>query len=188
MTEDQKRMYDKHIEHGDDMTYENEGDRDMSPMVRISLKEYDKLKERGKYITDRDMIACIDKIEELGRPELLSFFPWSWSSNGINWIEDAGISMATFFAFLSLQWWSFRRSDGGGEFIQRMLATKDERNSQIASWVFLVINYLIRSWLWILVGLSGLVLIPSQQDWELSYPLLAIKFLPPVLFFLGCPQ
>ena len=38
MTEDQKRMYDKRIEHGDDMTYENEGNRDMSPMVRISLK------------------------------------------------------------------------------------------------------------------------------------------------------
>ena len=51
MTEDQKRMYDKHIEHSDDMTYENEGNRDMSPMVRISLKEYDKLKERGKYLS-----------------------------------------------------------------------------------------------------------------------------------------
>ena len=33
MTDDQKRMYDKQIEHGDDMTYENEGNRDMSPMV-----------------------------------------------------------------------------------------------------------------------------------------------------------
>ena len=37
------------------------------PMVQISLKEYDKLKERNKYITDRDMINCIDKIEELVR-------------------------------------------------------------------------------------------------------------------------
>jgi hypothetical protein len=49
------------------MTDENEGLRDMSPMVQISIKEYDKLKERGKYITDKDMIACIDKIEELVR-------------------------------------------------------------------------------------------------------------------------
>ena len=49
------------------MTYENEGSRDMSPMVQISIKEYDKLKDRAKYITDRDMIACIDKIEELVR-------------------------------------------------------------------------------------------------------------------------
>jgi|TARA_B100000073_G_C23369000_1_gene426118 hypothetical protein len=45
-----------------DKTYENE-----QSMVTIPLKEYDKLKERSKYITDRDLIACIDKIEELVR-------------------------------------------------------------------------------------------------------------------------
>ena len=50
-----------------DRTYENESTRDYSPMVQISLKEYDRLKERTKYITDKDMIACIDKIEELVR-------------------------------------------------------------------------------------------------------------------------
>ena len=50
-----------------DATYENEGTRDTTPMVQISLKEYDKLKERSKYITDRNMIAVIDKIEELVR-------------------------------------------------------------------------------------------------------------------------
>tara|TARA_X000000950_G_scaffold273171_1_gene356687 strand:- start:524 stop:724 length:201 start_codon:yes stop_codon:yes gene_type:complete len=45
-----------------DQTYENE-----QSMVTITLKEYDKLRERQKYITDRDMIAVIDKIEELVR-------------------------------------------------------------------------------------------------------------------------
>ena len=51
----------------EDHTYENESTRDTTPMVQISIKEYDKLKERTKYITDRDMINCIDKIEELVR-------------------------------------------------------------------------------------------------------------------------
>ena len=46
-----------------DRTYENDGSRDLSPMVQISIKEYDRLKERTKYITDKDMIAKIDKIE-----------------------------------------------------------------------------------------------------------------------------
>ena len=50
-----------------DNTYESEATRDTTPMVQITLKEYDKLKERSKYITDRDMIAVIDKIEELVR-------------------------------------------------------------------------------------------------------------------------
>ena len=45
-----------------DKTYENE-----QSMVTIPLKEYDKLKERSKYITDKDLIGCIDKIEELVR-------------------------------------------------------------------------------------------------------------------------
>jgi|TARA_B100000287_G_scaffold63712_1_gene55300 hypothetical protein len=48
---------------GLDATMENEASRDLSPMVQISLKEYDKLKERSKYITDKDMIGYIDKIE-----------------------------------------------------------------------------------------------------------------------------
>ena len=50
-----------------DATYESEHSKDLSPMVQISLKEYDKLKERSKYITDRNLIGCIDKIEELVR-------------------------------------------------------------------------------------------------------------------------
>jgi|TARA_A100000164_G_scaffold362370_1_gene378215 hypothetical protein len=63
MTEDDKRTYDHLKEHGNDMTYENEGRRDLSPMVQISIKEYDKLKERSRYITDKDLIAMIDKLE-----------------------------------------------------------------------------------------------------------------------------
>tara|TARA_B100000676_G_scaffold294891_1_gene333413 strand:+ start:457 stop:687 length:231 start_codon:yes stop_codon:yes gene_type:complete len=49
-----------------DASMENEGRESQTgygPMVQISLKEYDKLKERSKYITDKDMISYIDKIE-----------------------------------------------------------------------------------------------------------------------------
>ena len=45
-----------------DATYENE-----QSTVTITLKEYDKLKDKQHYITDKDLIACIDKIEELVR-------------------------------------------------------------------------------------------------------------------------
>ena len=48
--------------HDHDMTYENE-----QSTVTIPLKEYDKLREKQKYITDASMIAVIDKIEELVR-------------------------------------------------------------------------------------------------------------------------
>jgi len=126
------------------------------------------------------MTNLLLKIKELDRPELLSLFPWTLNKNGFSWLDSSGISITTFFAFISLQWWSFRRSDGGGEFIQRLLATKDEKQATLAGIVFLIINYLIRSWLWILVGLAALVLLPNQTDWELSYPNLAVTYLPPV--------
>ena len=48
--------------HDHDMTYENE-----QSTVTIPLKEYDKLREKQKYITDPSLISIIDKIEELTR-------------------------------------------------------------------------------------------------------------------------
>ena len=46
----------------DEKTFENE-----QSTVTIPLKEYDKLREKQKYITDKDMISVVDKIEELVR-------------------------------------------------------------------------------------------------------------------------
>ena len=44
--------------HDHDLTYENEQSK-----VTIPLKEYDKLKDQSKYITDDTLIGYIDKIE-----------------------------------------------------------------------------------------------------------------------------
>ena len=49
-------------ERDDDKSFENE-----QSTVTIPLKEYDKLKEQGNYITDPSLISVIDKIEELVR-------------------------------------------------------------------------------------------------------------------------
>ena len=49
--------------HDHDMTYENESTRATTPMVRISLKEYNDLRDQTKYITDPTLIGAIDKIE-----------------------------------------------------------------------------------------------------------------------------
>ena len=44
--------------HDHDLTYENEQSK-----VTIPLKEYDRLKDQSKYITDDTLIGHIDKIE-----------------------------------------------------------------------------------------------------------------------------
>ena len=53
-------------ERAQDASMENEASPP-TPMVQISLKEYDKLKEQRNYITDPSLIAIIDKMEELTR-------------------------------------------------------------------------------------------------------------------------
>ena len=50
-----------------DASMENEGNRDLTPMVQISVKDYDKLKEKQHYITDKSLIETIDNIERLVR-------------------------------------------------------------------------------------------------------------------------
>ena len=56
---------DHEKDHDHDRSYENEVTP--SPMVSISLKEYDKLKEKQHYITDKTMIDIIDNLERLVR-------------------------------------------------------------------------------------------------------------------------
>ena len=57
-SEEKQRALDATMENESAESRENYG-----PMVQISLKEYDKLKERSRYITDKDLIAMIDKLE-----------------------------------------------------------------------------------------------------------------------------
>ena len=126
------------------------------------------------------MTALLEQLQALQRPAMLSLVPWTWDDSGFRWLQGSGISIPMFTAYIAVQWWSFRRSDGGGEFIQRMLATRDEHQARLAGWVFLVVNYLLRSWLWIVVALAALVLLPAGADLELGYPTLAVQLLPPV--------
>ena len=54
-------------DHDHDRSYENESTRDHTPMVQITWREYDKLKEQQHYITDKALIDIIDNMERLLR-------------------------------------------------------------------------------------------------------------------------
>ncbi|MGC1528301.1 MAG: sodium:solute symporter family protein [Phormidesmis sp.] len=113
-------------------------------------------------------------------PEMLSFIPVSFNQ-GFGWSALAGIPSGTFLAYALLQWWSFRRSDGGGEFVQRLTATQTETDAEKAAWLFNLLHYVVRTWPWIISALAATVLYPNLADRELGYPLLMVDTLPPVL-------
>jgi Na+/proline symporter len=75
-------------------------------------------------------------------------------------------------------WWAFRRSDGGGEFIQRLSSVKTEHDAEKAAWFFNIMHYVVRTWPWIVVAVVALVIYPDLEDRELGYPMLMLDFLP----------
>lgn len=84
------------------------------------------------------------------------------------------ISLASFLAFFGMVWWTSwypgAEPGGGGYSAQRMLSTKDERSSFLASAVFQIGHYAVRPWPWIIVALSAIVLYASKGDVASSAP------------------
>lgn len=128
------------------------------------------------------MAGLIEQINTQYGRDTLALIPVHWGGNiGFRWSDAAGISGSTFLAYVSLQWWAFRRSDGGGEFIQRLAASKSEVDAEKAAWFFNILHYVIRTWPWVVVALVALVVYPDLPDRELGYPRLMLDFLPPVI-------
>jgi Na+/proline symporter len=111
--------------------------------------------------------------------DVLSFTPLTFGQGSlIGWSKAAGLSALTFFSYVAILWWAFRRSDGGGEFIQRLSAVKTEADAEKAAWFFNIMNYVVRTWPWVVVAVVALVVYPDLDDPELGYPRLMLDFLP----------
>ncbi len=125
----------------------------------------------------------IPQVQQATDIDVLSFVPLTRGDRflELTWSDAAGITATTFSAYLCVQWWAFRRSDGGGEFIQRLAAAKDEAEAEKSSWFFNILHYIVRTWPWIVVALVAIVVYPDLTDRELGYPKLMLDFLPPVL-------
>ena len=85
-----------------------------------------------------------------------------------------------FCIFVTVLWWANKNADGGNVVVQRMLASKDEKNSLLATLWFNVANYALRPWPWILVALASIVVLPNlpPERAEEAYPLMIKTYLP----------
>ena len=125
--------------------------------------------------------GLVTKAQAFTEFDVLAFVPLTLDAStwlGVGWSSFAGISATTFMAYVGVQWWTFRRSDGGGEFIQRLAASRDEASAEKAAWFFNAMHYVVRTWPWVLVALAAVVLYPDMEDPELGYPRLMLDFLP----------
>ncbi len=108
-------------------------------------------------------------LRESGQADKLNLLPTG---------PDATLPLSTFLGYLFVQWWAFRNSDGGGMFVQRLSSTADEKEAAKAAHLFNILNYVVRTWPWVLVGLAALVVLPQLADPELAYPIMMVRYLP----------
>ena len=101
------------------------------------------------------------------KQEILRFFP---SFNTFD------IVTVTFLVYVFIAWWPM--SPGHGYFVQRLLATRSEKDSMLAFLWYNICHYIIRPWPWIIVGVFAYHYFPDLTDSESSFPLMINKFMP----------
>ncbi|MGQ0553362.1 MAG: sodium:solute symporter family protein [Planctomycetota bacterium] len=73
------------------------------------------------------------------------------------------VPLATLAVYLGISWWAVENVDGSGATVQRIAASRDERQGVLAVLWFNFAHYALRPWPWILVALASLVVLPPLE-------------------------
>ncbi len=133
-------------------------------------------------VLNSDAIGGISGLQAKLPAATFEFFPTFAETT-----EVFTISVATFLAFVGVQWWASwypgSEPGGGGYVAQRMMSAKNEEHAIKATLFFQIAHYALRPWPWIIVGLCAIVLYPelSADEKRLGYVMAMRDFLPPGL-------
>ena len=126
-------------------------------------------------------VGGIDGLQAALPESTFRFLP-TIGTNGIDAVQTIALPLASFIAFLGVQWWASwypgSEPGGGGYVAQRMMSTQNERHALLATLWFTVAHYCLRPWPWILVGLASLVLYPDITDREAGYVMVIRDHVP----------
>ncbi len=80
----------------------------------------------------------------------------------LSFAPGAEQALMPFLVVVSLQWLFQMNSDGTGYLAQRTMACRDHRQARIAAVVFTITQIVVRSLLWLLIGLALLIVYPFE--------------------------
>ncbi len=134
------------------------------------------------FVIDSQQIGGISGLLDKLPQGATNFLPSFGKTTGV--ATTMTISIGAVLAYLGLQWWASwypgAEPGGGGYIAQRMMSTKSEKDSFLATLFFQIFHYIVRPWPWILVGLATIILYPDLPDGEkrLGYIMTIKDFLP----------
>lgn len=113
--------------------------------------------------------------------EILAFVPGP---------DAAWLPFHIFVIYLAVQWWAQYFSDGSGYLAQRLFTARSDTDAEKGGLWFVLANFGLRTWPWVLIGLVALVIYPLgaegetalgqlvASDREMAYPALMSELLP----------
>ncbi len=123
-------------------------------------------------------------------PSSLDFLPTLDTGGSTG--RTLALGLGAFFAYAGLQWWSSwypgAEPGGGGYVAQRIMSTRNEKESVWATLLFQVMHYCIRPWPWIIVGLCAIILyspmtqLPEEQKSDYAAVKEITDYSPSLLF------
>jgi SSS family solute:Na+ symporter len=132
-------------------------------------------------VVNSEQVGGIDGLKEKLPEGSLNFFPEMGDGNLGTGLM---LSFGAFLAYAGFQWWASwypgAEPGGGGYVAQRMMSTKNPKDSVYATLLFQIGHYCIRPWPWIIVALCAVVLYPdlAAEDKKLGYVMAMKEFLP----------
>lgn len=96
----------------------------------------------------------------------------------LNLLPSFGFNLPTAtFLILATVGWLFL-APGTGFYLQRVLATRSEKDAMLSLYWYCFCNFILRSWPWIMVGIASLIYFPVLSDAENAYPSMLNELLP----------
>ena len=83
---------------------------------------------------------------------------------------------ATFLILMTVGWLFL--APGTGFYLQRVLATRSEKDAMLSLYWYCFCHYILRSWPWIVVGIASIIYFPGLADAEMAYPSMLNELLP----------
>ncbi|HNT81124.1 MAG TPA: Na+:solute symporter, partial [Bacteroidia bacterium] len=132
-------------------------------------------------VLNSDKIGGITGLKSKLPKETFNFFPefGNTSHNGV-----FVIGIGAFLAHIAVQWWASwypgSEPGGGGYVAQRMMSTRNEKESVYATLLFQIAHYCLRPWPWIIIALCSLVLYPelTTENKKAGFVMTMKDFLP----------
>ncbi len=99
---------------------------------------------------------------------LVDIYGHATAERFLSFAPTAGDALMPFLVIVALQWFFQMNSDGTGYLAQRTMACRDHQQARLAAVVFTVTQIVVRSLLWLLIGVALLVVYPFDASVPLT--------------------